>query len=287
VCGRYVSVTDPATLMRHFEVDEDRLDDGPGAVRANWNVAPTTTVPIIVDEVVEEVLDAAPDGVPGGAAPVRILRSARWGLVPSWARDPSIGTRMINARSETLAGKPSFRAAFRRHRCIVPADGFYEWRRTGAGRGARKQPYFIAARDGAPLALAGLYEHWRDPAAGDGDAVLVTCTIITTDANAVLAPLHDRMPAVLPHDAWDIWLDPAVDDTDVVAAVLAPAADDVLAFRPVGTAVGSVRNNGPELIDEVDVDESERRAAAGEPAEPADAADAVDGADEADGTGER
>lgn len=266
MCGRYVSVTDPATLMRHFEVDEDRLPDVRadvrGDVRANWNVAPTTTVPIVVDR--------APDD----ATPVRVLRAARWGLVPSWARDPSIGARLINARSETLAQKPSFRAAFRRHRCIVPADGFYEWRRTGTGRGARKQPYYICARDGAPLAFAGLYEHWRDPS-GDDDAVLVTCTIITTDANALLAPLHDRMPAVLPHDAWDIWLDPAVDDTDVVGTLLAPAAEDLLAYRPVGTAVGSVRNNGPGLIDEVDVDEAERRAAAGV------------AADGTDGTGER
>jgi putative SOS response-associated peptidase YedK len=165
------------------------------------------------------------------------LVEVRWGLVPRWAKDPSIGARMINARAETVVEKPAFRNAFRRHRCLLPADGFYEWKALAGG----KQPVHIGMKDGRPFGLAGLYERWLAP---DG-AVLDTCTIVTTDANALLRPLHDRMPVIIAPSEYARWLDPANEPTDL----LAPYPPDAMTWHPVSARVNAVRNDDPSLIE--------------------------------------
>jgi putative SOS response-associated peptidase YedK len=167
-------------------------------------------------------------------------------LIPSWAKDPKVGDRMINARAESLADKPAYERAFRRHRCLVPAEGFYEWQR----RGSRKQPMFIHRRDGEPMAFAGLWAAWRD---ANGEW-LRSCAIVTTNANNTLAPLHDRMPVVLEERDWDRWLDPGSGDVDALAHLLQPASDDLLVAYPVGTAVNSADNDGPELVERVELE---------------------------------
>ncbi|HXP20493.1 MAG TPA: SOS response-associated peptidase [Streptosporangiaceae bacterium] len=184
----------------------------------------------------------------GGAE--RELRVVRWGLVPSWAKDISIGSRMINARAETVSEKPAFRAAFARRRCLLPADGYYEWQQPPAGTRGPKQPYFICRPDHGPLAFAGLYELWRDRSLprDDPDAWLWTAAIITTTAPDELGEIHDRMPMVIDPAYWADWLDPANIDAGDVRALLTPAAASGLTSYPVSLAVNSVRNNGPELI---------------------------------------
>jgi len=191
----------------------------------------------------------AADGPEAGEA--RELRVVRWGLVPSWAKDPSVGSRMINARAETVSVKPAFRGAFARRRCLLPADGYYEWYRPGGDAKAAKQPYYIYRDDGGPLAFAGLYELWRDPALPDGhpDAWLWTATIITTSAPDELGRIHDRMPMVIGPERWADWLDPGSSDAADLLSLLAPASAGQLTWRPVSTAVNSVRNNGPALIE--------------------------------------
>ncbi len=217
VCGRYASSRDALDLASHFGVDETPTE----VLAPSWNVAPTDPVPVVLER----------DGV-------RRLRVVRWGLVPSWAKDAKVGARMINACSETLTDKPAFRSAYARRRCLVPADGYYEWQRTGTG----KQPWYLTSRDGAPLPMAGLYEVWRDPAG----ALLWTCTVITTDAADDTGQIHDRTPLLVPREAWDAWLDAEVEDPG--AGLLQPATPGVLDAWPVGAAVGNVRNDGPELV---------------------------------------
>jgi len=190
----------------------------------------------------------------------RELRVVRWGLVPYWAKDPKIGSRLINARAETVDSKPAFRQAFKRRRCLLPADGYYEWQQpdgsesdSPGGRGA-KQPYYIFREDGGPLAFAGLYELWRDAGLPDDHerAWLWTATIITTSAPDHLGQIHDRMPMVIEPDRWQDWLDPAATDPADLMALLAPAAAGGLTSYPVSTAVNSVRNNGPQLTERVE-----------------------------------
>jgi len=164
-----------------------------------------------------------------------------WGLVPSWAKDPGIGNRLINARAETLAEKPAFRAAFRRRRCIVPADGFYEWKKGGDG----KQPWFITRRDGKPMALAGLWEHWESP---DG-SVIESFTLITTAPNELVERLHDRMPAILPEETFDRWLDPDAAPAELQALLSTPYPAELLDAWPVSTAVNSPANDDPGLVE--------------------------------------
>ena len=228
VCGRYTSQSSPADLADLLGVDVVVADDlGP-----RYNVAPTQDVYAVAEH----------DGE-------RRLGLLRWGLVPPWADDPSIGSRMINARAETVATATAFRKAFAGRRCLVPADGFYEWR---AIPGApRKQPYLIRRRDGRPLVFAGLWERWRPREAGRDVAPLVSCTIITTEANEAVRRLHDRMPVVLDEDAWGAWLD-AGTDPERLEGLLVPAPDDVLELVPVGPLVSDVRNDGPELVEAVD-----------------------------------
>lgn len=224
VCGRFVAATPPLLLAEEFHVDEVRLDDPPPP---SWNVAPTDRVVAVAEH--------------GGR---RLLGAFRWGLVPSWARDTTGAARMINARAETLTEKPAFREAFGRRRCLVPADGFYEWRLTTGGL---KQPVFISA--GRPIAFAGLWESWRDPGAPSGAAPLRTCAIVTTTANARLSDLHSRMPVVLDREVWAAWLDPAERDVAFLTTLLTPAPDDLLDVRDASRLVNDVRNDGPELLD--------------------------------------
>jgi putative SOS response-associated peptidase YedK len=236
MCGRFVQVSSPDLLVERFGVDELAAPRH----EPSYNVAPRATVYGVRDRKTDE-------------GHRRYLSELRWGLVPSWAQDPKIGDRMINARAESLADKPAYERAFRRHRCVVPADGFYEWQR----RGPRKQPMFIHRRDGEPMAFAGLWAAWRDPnSAGPEGDWLRSCAIVTTNANDTLAPLHDRMPVVLEERDWDRWLNPGSGDIDALAQLLVPAANDRLVAYPVSTAVNSADNDGPELVERVDLQPS-------------------------------
>ncbi len=217
VCGRYASSRDARDLVDAFEVEEPPDEILP----PSWNVAPTDPVHAVLERHGK-----------------RALRVLRWGLVPSWSRDAKGAARLINARSETLPSKPAFRLAYARRRCLVPADGYYEWQREGT----TKQPWFLTSRDGSPLAMAGLYEVWSPP---EGER-LWTCTVVTTAAADDLGHIHDRTPLLVPRQAWGRWLDPSVEDpgTDL----LVPATSGVLDAWPVSPAVGNVRTNGPELV---------------------------------------
>ncbi|HEU0129519.1 MAG TPA: SOS response-associated peptidase [Mycobacteriales bacterium] len=226
MCGRY-SASRPSSLLA--ETYAATVADEPPA--PSWNVAPTDPVAVVVER-------------PAG----REVRTLRWGLIPSWAEDRRIASRLINARAETVATKPAFRAALARRRCLVPADGWYEWR---AEPGRAKQPFFITARAGAGVAFAGLYEVWRDPAT---EELVRTCTVVTTSACPELAYLHERMPVVLAPGAWDAWLDPAYDDVASLAGLLVPC--DGFGAHPVSVAVNSVRNNGPQLTEPLPADEA-------------------------------
>ncbi len=185
----------------------------------------------------------------------RELVSMRWGLIPSWAKDVFIGSRLINARSETADAKPAFRQAFKRRRCVIPASGFYEWKRLDAV-GKRKQPYYVARCDGSPMIMAGLWESWND---ADSGHLLETCTILTTEPNAMLRDLHDRMPVVLDESGWDLWLDPTIDDADRLKAVLHAAPSEWFAMHPVSSRVNMPRHDDSSLIERVEVDAADPR----------------------------
>ncbi|WP_329403821.1 SOS response-associated peptidase [Streptomyces melanogenes] len=244
MCGRYVSARSPEDLVQLFQVTDWRAEE---TLAPSWNVAPT-------DEV-WAVLERAARGHDGAAPHGRQLRPLRWGLVPSWAKDVKAGARMINARVETVHEKPAFRRAFLKHRCLLPADGFYEWEQVkdhDTGK-VRKQPYFIHPEDDQVMALAGLYAYWRDRSVKHDDdpaAWLVTCTIITTEATDAAGRVHPRMPLALTEDHYDAWLDPHHQDPDELRALLTQPADGHLDARPVAPAVNNVRNNGPELLEE-------------------------------------
>lgn len=245
MCGRYVSTRSPEDLTRLFDVIDWRPEE---ALAPSWNVAPTDDV--------YAVLERAPRDAGSDAPARRELRPLRWGLVPSWAKDPKIGSRMINARMETVHEKPAYRRAFAKRRCLLPADGFYEWTPVedpATGR-TRKQPYFIHPADQRVMALAGLYEYWRNPEVeheDDPDAWLLTCTIITTEATDAAGRVHPRMPLALTPDHYDAWLDPHHHDVEELRALLTRPADGNLDARPVSTAVNNTRNNGAHLLDAV------------------------------------
>ena len=217
MCGRYELHSNPAAIALAFG-----LAHAP-SVRPRYNVAPMQEVPI----------------VRVSASGSREFVAVRWGLVPRWAKDPAIGSKMINARGETVATKPSFRTAFRRHRCLIPANGFYEWMPAADGR---KQPVLIAMKDGSVFAFAGLYERWLT---GDGEP-LDSCTILTTDANDLLRAVHDRMPVIVPADQYARWLDPAQDGPQ---ALVAPYPSDAMTWWPVSSRVNSVRHDDASLIE--------------------------------------
>ena len=240
MCGRYASFRESQDLADAFALAS--VADDVRLLPPSWNVAPTDGVRMVVER--PERLE---DGTQGAIE--RTLRLARWGLVPSWAKDPSIGSRMINARAETVTTKPAFARAMAVRRALLPADGYYEWQPAPAGAPTKtKQPFYLHAADGSALAMAGLYEFWKDPTRDDDDRDrwLVTATVITTTAVDELGHIHDRQPIMLLPDAWDAWLDPAV-DADGAAALLGSPAPRLEA-TPVSTAVNAVRNDGPELI---------------------------------------
>lgn len=241
MCGRYAAKKNPADLAQEF----DAVDETDGKAReADYNVAPTKNVVTVVqrhprdDE--GQVLEDEPT--------VRSLRVMRWGLVPFWAKDVAVGNRMINTRAETAAEKPAFKKSLARRRCLVPADGWYEWRRTGK----QKEPFFMTRPDGRSLSLAGIWDTWRDPKDTEGTAApVVTFSIITTNAAGRLTEVHDRMPLVIDERNWADWLDP---DRTEVEELLAPPMElmDTIELRPVSDRVNNVRNNGPDLIERVE-----------------------------------
>jgi putative SOS response-associated peptidase YedK len=246
MCGRFVSARQRQELIDEFLVEADHVA---GDVAPDYNVAPTDRIYTVLTRGGDG--ERAPaEHAADGDRPTRQLHRLRWGLVPSWAKDPSVGSRMINARAETVAAKPSFRAAFARRRCLIPADGYYEWRALGTGSRPPKQPYYISPADGRSMAMAGLYELWRDRSLpGDHPkAWLWTSVIITTQATDDLGQIHDRMPMVIPPDRWTEWLDPTAKDSRALLEAMVPAVSSGLETRPVSTAVNSVRNDGPDLI---------------------------------------
>ncbi len=222
----------------------DRVDVA-GTLEPDYNVAPTKPVYAVFDRIPRGRREAAPE---------RRLATVNWGLVPSWAKDPSIGSRLINARFETLADKPAFRRAYAMRRCLLPADGYYEWYAThqvGVGGKPVKQPFFICPADGGVLAMAGLYEIWRDGSVPEDQpgAFLWSTSIITTTAEDDLGHIHDRMPMLVEHEGYDAWLDATMTSPERLHDVLVPAAPGRLRAYPVSTAVNNVRNNGPELVE--------------------------------------
>jgi len=248
MCGRIALYSDPDYMARIFDavLGHDVEPDG----RPSWNVPPTRSILAVADVAGGD--PAAPPGGTGGAVH-RELGRYRWGLVPSWARDPSVANRMFNARAETVASKPSFRAAFAARRLVVVADGFYEWR---PGTGKSRQPFYFTRADGMPLALAGLWERWwGGPGASEGPdgehPLLRTCTVITTEAGPDMADIHHRMPVVLDPAVLDGWLDPANRDKPELESLLVAPPAGTLVHWEVAAGVGSVRNDGPELIEAV------------------------------------
>lgn len=235
MCGRFTQQR-PASEFAEIFAAEPLADE----LGARYNVAPTDDAYVIVERVDR-----------------RAVTAYRWGLVPHWSTDLKTGSRMFNARAETLTTSPAFRAAFQRRRCVVPVDSFYEWKRAGAVR----QPYRVVRADGRPLALAGLWAGWHDPAS---DTVRRTFTIVTTTPNAAIADLHDRMPVVIRDDDWDAWLgtDPATSDPGRLLAMLQPTDEVEVRIHPVERFVNDVRRDGPELIEPITLPEPEVEGAA-------------------------
>jgi putative SOS response-associated peptidase YedK len=228
MCGRYTLGASPDDLVDVFDVPPLDFPWEP-----SWNIAPT-----------QDALIVAADGERG-----RKIGPLRWGLVPFWAKDPSIGNRMINARSETVSEKPAFRSAFKKRRCLVPADGFYEWAKTPEG----KVPHWIHMPGRRPFAMAGLWERWGGPGEGEANvpSPLFTFTILTTDASSDIRSIHPRMPVILSEEAWDLWLNPEAASADL-EAVLTPTPPGMLEEWPVSTRVNSARNDGAELVEAVE-----------------------------------
>jgi putative SOS response-associated peptidase YedK len=231
MCGRYAASRSPDDLVVEFEAVRA---EGQPPLPADYNVAPTKDV-----YVVRQKKERDAEGALTGATH-RELRAVRWGLVPSWAKDASVGNRLLNARVESLTEKPAFRTAARGRRCLVPADGWYEWAKRLDS--PAKQPYFVTPEDGSVLAFAGLWEVW-----GRGDDRLYSCTVVTAPAVGALTEIHPRMPLVLPPDRWADWLDPAREDVENLVEPTPPQLVEALELRPVSTAVNNVKNNGPEL----------------------------------------
>ena len=217
MCGRYTLRTSIDVLAEGFEIEEY-----PSSLSPNYNVAPTQEVAAVVEE--DEK---------------RKLELLRWGLIPSWAKDPAIGNKMINARAETVSEKPSFRSAFKKRRCLILADGFYEWQKTDSG----KQPYHIKMQDDSPFAFAGLWETWRD-----GEEIR-SATIITTDANDLMGEIHHRMPVILQPEDYDMWLDPDFDEKEALTTLLKPYPADAMEAYTVSRRVNKPSNNEPSVLE--------------------------------------
>ena len=217
MCGRFTLTTNLGTIAKRFGVARFLEEVGP-----RYNIAPTQTVIVVND-----------DGT-------RHLTQMRWGLIPSWAKDPAIGNRMINARAETVATKPAFRVALRKRRCMIPTDGFYEWQQ----QGRRKQPVYITLKSREPFSFAGLWEAWTSP---EGEAIK-TCTIITTEANELFKSIHDRMPVILGKDAEGVWLDPAIQEPATLLPLLIPYPPEEMEWYPVSTRVNNPADDGPQCV---------------------------------------
>jgi putative SOS response-associated peptidase YedK len=220
MCGRYTLATSTKVLVERFGLATEAPD-----LRPRFNIAPGQGVAVVANR------------------PERKLELFLWGLIPSWAKDPAIGNRMINARAETLAEKPSFRDALKRRRCLVLADGFFEWRKEGK----QKTPVYVRLRSGEPFAFAGLWETWRPP---DDDEIR-SCTIVTTDANGLIALIHDRMPVILPPAKYAAWLDPRPCESRELQGLLRPFPDELMEAYPVSRLVNSPANDHPECIEPV------------------------------------
>ena len=240
MCGRFVSSSNPDKIAEYFDASFAAQP-----LPANFNVAPTNDVYGVV-------------AAPGSGGDEREVQAFHWGLVPTWAKDTKISSKLINARSETIAKKPAFRSSFNKHRMIIPMDGFYEWKRdmetgelTKAGKPI-KQPFFIHSTGGEPLAVAGIWSTWRDKAQGPDAPWLHTCSVVTTSANETMSYVHDRMPVLLPASAWSAWLDPDNHDADALQTLMVPAPNDLLTMHPVSTAVNVVRNKDESLIEPVE-----------------------------------
>ncbi len=218
MCGRYTVTSAPEALRALF-----RYAEQPN-FPPRYNIAPTQPIAIV------RLMDGK-----------RQFALVRWGLLPSWVKDPAAFSLLINARGESVCDKPAFRNAMKRRRCLIPADGFYEWQAAGP----RKQPFYVRARSGAPLAFAGLWETWIGP---NGEEI-ETAAIVTTKANRTLAPIHDRMPVIVPPEAFDLWLDGATVDAKTAEALIRPAPDDLLEAYPVSAAVNRTANDNPKLLD--------------------------------------
>ena len=249
MCGRYASSRRPEDLIEEFEVEESRVET---PLEPDYNVAPTKPVYAILER---------PPSRESDEPPQRQLRVLTWGLLPSWAKDPKMASRLINARVETVAEKPAYRRAFAARRCLLPADGYFEWyptSQTTASGKPRKQPFFIRPRDHGVVAMAGLYEIWRDPERADDDPERFrwTCTVLTTQAEDELGHIHDRMPMMVEPDRWSAWLDPTARG-DELRRLLVPAAPGALEAYPVPVLVNNVRNNGPELVEPLPLHEAE------------------------------
>jgi putative SOS response-associated peptidase YedK len=268
MCGRYAATSRPEDLVEDFDIEQVMTgersrsllsapqDPPPG--EPDYNVAPTKQAPVILTRAPRST-DASDDEQ---APPVRQLRLLTWGLVPSWAKDVKVGLRMINARAESVLEKSAFAKAAASRRALVPASGWYEWQvsptATDARGKPRKQPFFIHHADGSPLAMAALYEFWRDRSVPDNDdpaAWLTTYTIITTEAEPGLDRIHDRQPLVLEREDWADWLDPRQTDLDAVRAHLAFSRPGRFDAYPISSAVNSSRNNGPRLLEPVGRDD--------------------------------
>ena len=231
MCGRFtLSNPDPALLATTFNLDT--TSDSPKSIPADrlsarFNVAPMQAVAAVVRD----------------TAGHNHLTAMRWGLIPSWSKDASSAAKLINARAETAPDKPSFRAAFSKRRCLIVADGFYEWQKHDDGT---KTPMYITLADHKPFGFAGLWEPWTDPASGD---TLITCTILTTSPNALMVPIHDRMPVILPPEVYAEWLDPAQTDKAKAARLLVPFPAKRMAAYPVSRQVNNIRSDNPSLIE--------------------------------------
>jgi putative SOS response-associated peptidase YedK len=220
MCGRFVREKSIPAIAREFGVDEISAD-----LKPSYNIAPTQKVAVVVRDNVKQLI------------------SVQWGLIPSWSDDPKIGNKLINARAETITEKASFKNAFKKRRCLIVADGFYEWQKTGQ----RKTPVYIRLKSGKPFGFAGLYDTWTSP---EGEQI-TTCTIITTEANDVMKPIHSRMPVIIPKDSEDLWLSPEIKDSEVLLDMLRPYPSEEMETHPVSNMVNSPANNTPECIEPV------------------------------------
>lgn len=286
MCGRYAATANPDELVEEFEIDDNRMAERGRSVMANpqspppatpdFNMAPTKQAPVVLTRAPRQAEEAAtssatlsatlsvtPSATPAAApaaepAPTRQLRLLTWGLVPAWAKDTKIGMRMINARAEGVLGSNAFGKAAASRRCLVPAQGWYEWQKSPVATDAkgkpRKQPFFIHRADGEPVAMAGLYEFWRDRAIADPEdpeAWLITFTIITTDADPGLDRIHDRQPLVVERADWERWLDPNLKDPNEIRSLLQFSRPGRFEAYPISTAVNATRSNGPQLIEPI------------------------------------